>query len=101
MAVEQFRVLAHAPLQRVRTRLAILRGLTHDPIREIGVVSRHVRDGTDGGAWGSQNERGGTELRRVCGVQHGGDVPGEGGEGGAVLCWGVFGRKGHEGGRSV
>lgn len=61
------------------------------------MVPSEVRDGSAGGSRGPPNKRGGAELRRLCGVCCSGDVPGEGGEGGGVLCWRVLGGQGHGG----
>lgn len=51
-------------------------------------------DVADGGDGGEEDESGGHQLRRVCGVQLGGIVLGCSGEGGGMLCSGVLGGEG-------
>lgn len=55
-------------------------------------------DAPDGGARGGAAERGGDQLRGLRQLQHGGAVPGDGGEGGGVLLRGVPGGEGSQGG---
>lgn len=85
-------------VQRVRAGPAVFRAVVHGASGADGGVPGGERDEDDGVARGAEDEPGGDQLRGVRGVQHGGAVPGGGGEGGAVLRRSVPGGGGHGGG---
>ncbi|GLT64716.1 hypothetical protein SLA2020_371910 [Shorea laevis] len=73
----------------------LLRRVVHEQAGPDRSVPGSVRDEHDGGARGAQDEPGGDKLRWVCGLQHGGAIPAEGGQVGAVLQRCLLGREGY------
>lgn len=85
----------HLSFQRLRPGPTLFRLVIHGPAGADRGVPGAVRRSIDGGAWGAANEPGRNKLWRVCWVQHGGAIPGETGEAGALLRWGLLGGEGY------